>query len=153
MNWLTADEGKEERIIEFELLGFKDIPQSSNDEFLSLEERLQNRSGVFQDVLFDFIDRSGFRDSVIYKKAGIDRRYFSKIRSKRSYIPKKNTVIALGLALNLGSEDFEYLLGSAGYALMPSSRQDVIIQYCIEQGIYRLREVNDLLYDHTGKTL
>ena len=153
MNWLKADEGKEKHIIQFDLLGFTDEGQPSEETDYSLDERLQNRSGVFQDVLFDYIDQSGFRDSKIYKKAGIDRKYFSKIRSKRNYVPKKNTVIALGLALHLESEDFETLLGSAGYALMPSSRQDVIIRYCFEHRIYSVRKVNDLLYEYTGKTL
>ena len=91
--------------------------------------------------------------SYIYKKAGIDRKYFSKIRSKRNYVPKKNTVIALGLALNLEIEDMENLLCSAGYALMPSGKLDIIIRYCIEHEIYNVRKVNDLLYKYIGETL
>lgn len=153
MKWLKADTGKEEHIIEVNLLGFKDLPQPSEDTDVPLDERLRNRSGVFQNVLFDYIDRSGYRDSYIYKKAGIDRKYFSKIRSKRNYVPKKNTVIALGLALNLEIEDMETLLCSAGYALMPSGKLDIIIRYCIEHEIYNVRKVNDLLYKYTGKTL
>ena len=58
-----------------------------------------------------------------------------------------------GSATPVFADELEYLLSSAGYALMPSSRQDVIIRYCVEQGIYRLRDVNELLYEHTGKTL
>ena len=152
MKWITADTGNEEYIIEFSLLGFSNH-QSPDSSPSSLEEMLENRGALFQDVLFEFIDIRGLKDSDVYKRAGIDRRYFSKIRSNRRYVPKKNTVIALGLALRLDLDELDYLLSSAGYALMPSSRQDVIIRYCVEQGIYRLRDVNDLLYEHTGKTL
>ena len=58
------------------------------------------------------------------------------------------TVMALGLALELSLEEYEGFLASAGYAFMPSSRFDVIIKYCIMNGIYNLVEVDMILYSH-----
>ena len=48
--------------------------------------------GIRTEQLFAFIDRTGKQDSEIYKKALIDRRLFSKIRSNKNYIPAKKTV-------------------------------------------------------------
>ena len=73
----------------------------------------QHRENLFVEQLFSFIDRTGKTDCDIYKKALIDRRLFSKIRSNKNYIPAKKTVIALCLALELCREDADKLL-SAG---------------------------------------
>ena len=59
----------------------------------------------FTNLLFKFIDRNNLKDSDVYNKAGIDRRLFSKIRSNEQYHPKKETVIALGLSLNLSIDE------------------------------------------------
>lgn len=72
---------------------------------IELENFIQNkRKPTFNQLLFNFIDKKGVSDPDIYKKAGIDRRHFSKIRSNPDYRPGKNTVIALALALELNKK-------------------------------------------------
>ena len=55
--------------------------------------------------------------SEIYKKVDIDRKLFSKIRCSNTYIPRRNVIIKLCLALGLNKYDFNKLLNSAGYSL------------------------------------
>lgn len=99
----------------------------------------------FNDTLFAFIDKSGHKDSEIYKEGDIDRKLFSKIRCSSTYIPKRNVVIKLGLALNLNSIEFNTLLNSAGYSLS-SNKFDKIISFCLENNIYDLNVINNYLY-------
>jgi hypothetical protein len=87
-------------------------------------------------------------NSVIYKKACIDKKFFSKIISNKDYVPKKHTVMALGLALELPLKEYESFLASAGYAFMPSSKFDLIIKYCVMNHIYNLINVDVILDDH-----
>ena len=75
------------------------------------------KSKNFNEVLFNYIDQSGHKDSEIYNKVDIDRKLFSKIRCNDNYIPKKNTIIKLCLALCLKKEDFNKLLNSYYYLL------------------------------------
>lgn len=105
------------------------------------------RQPTLQEVLFGFIDKKEATDAEIYKKAGIDRRHFSKIRSNQAYRPGKNTVLALALALELDKNETDRLLSAAGYSLSDSDTTDLIIQFFIEKKIYSLREVNYAL-DH-----
>ena len=44
-------------------------------------------------------------DADVYNKVHIDRRLFSKIRSDVNYHPSKDTVILLGLSLNLSLDE------------------------------------------------
>lgn len=104
-----------------------------------------SKSKNFNDILFDFIDKSGRKDSDVYKKGDIDRKLFSKIRCSSTYIPKRNVVIKLGLALNLNCTEFNSLLNSAGYSLS-SNKFDKIISFCLENNIYDLNVVNNYLY-------
>jgi len=104
-----------------------------------------NRKPSFSQTLLKFIDKSGFSDSQVYKKAGIDRRHFSKIRSNSEYRPGKNTVISLALALELDENDANELLASAGYSLSRSELFDLIILFCIEKKIYKTEDVNSAL--------
>lgn len=85
-------------------------------------------------------------NSMIYKKAFVDRKFFSKIIGTKDYIPKKPTVMAFGLALELKLDEYESFLASAGYAFMPSSKFDMIIKYCVINRIYNLIDVNMNLY-------
>ena len=105
----------------------------------------------FQKTLFNLIDTSGESDSNIYNKAYIDRRLFSKIRNDSNYHPSKNTVISLGLALNLDIDNFEKLLNSASYSLPKNNFYDLIIRFCFIEKIYDLIKVNELLANYDCK--
>ena len=102
----------------------------------------------FQNTLMHLIADRKVDNSVIYKKACIDKKFFSKIISNKDYVPKKHTVMALGLALELPLEEYESFLASAGYAFMPSSKFDLIIKYCVMNHIYNLINVDVILDDH-----
>ncbi len=103
---------------------------------------------TFTSLLFSYIDKKGLKDSDVYHKANIDRRLFSKIRSDNFYHPKKETVIALGLALELTIQEFENLLESASYSLPKNNVFDLIIRFCVIEKIYDLIEVNALLSEY-----
>lgn len=106
----------------------------------------------FNKELFRLIDESGLSDVELYKKADVDRRLFSKIRSEE-YTPSKETVFRFILALNLDIYKAKTLLEFAGFAFSRSSKFDLIVRYCIERQKYDLIDVNALLYENTGKIL
>jgi hypothetical protein len=109
----------------------------------------EKRKPTLQQVLFSYIEKSGLRDPDVYNRAGIDRNHFSKIRSPQ-YQPKKSTVIALALALELNEDDTDDLLNAAGYSLSSSDISDLIIQFCLEKKIYNIYDVNEAL-EHFGQ--
>ena len=84
----------------------------------------------------------------VYKKANLDKKLFSKIRKNPDYNPKKQTAVALALALELNLDETVDLIGRAGLAFSPSSVFDVIIEYCIERRIYDVFEVNAILFEY-----
>ena len=102
----------------------------------------------FQNTLQQLIADRKLDNATVYKKACIDKKFFSKIISNKDYVPKKHTVMALGLALELPLADYEAFLASAGYAFMPSSKFDLIIKYCVMNQIYNLINVDVILNDH-----
>lgn len=112
-----------------------------------------HKSKSFRDLLFSYIDKSNLKDSDIYKSVDIDRRLFSKIRCNENYIPSKNTIIKLGLALKLDRNSFDKLLNSAGYCLGENNIFDLIVVYCLENSIYDLNVVNDYLFKFCGTVL
>ena len=112
----------------------------------SLQEALAHMDAPFSEQLLMLIDAKGLKDSDVYKKAGLTRQNFSKIRGGATAVPQKRTVLALALALELDLETTKELLAHAGYALSHSSKFDLIIEYFIKEEIYDLFEINSALY-------
>ncbi len=127
---------------------YSEVAKYASEEIMhsEIEDFINTKRNVpFSQVLFNFIDKKGYTDSEIYKKALIDRRHFSKIRSNPQYRPGKNTTIALALALHLTQKETEKLMSSAGFSLSDSETFDLVIQFCLEKRIYDMDEVNQAL--------
>ena len=101
----------------------------------------------FSETLLDLIDRKGMTDAQCYRKANVDRRLFSKIRSDPDYRPSKPTVFAFAIALELTLPETKRLLGKAGFALTHSSKLDLVMEYCIKKRIYDVIRINEVLFD------
>jgi hypothetical protein len=92
-------------------------------------------------------------DPEVYKKANIDRKHFSKIRSNVNYNPSKRTALALDMALQLNLDETLDLLGRAGMALSPSNDFDIIVRYYIVHRVWDIYEVNCALFKFGQQTL
>ena len=119
----------------------------------SLDEVVSSLGENFPEMLFRLIDERGMTDVEVYKRANIDRKLFSKIRSKKGYQPSKKTAIALAIALRLNLDQTKDLLSRAGYALSPGSMFDVIVEYFITEEVYDIDQINFVLFDYHEQLL
>lgn len=124
------------------------MPQAPSLAQASLEDLFTQLDEPFSDTLFKLIDAKGKKDAEVYKKANIDRKLFSKIRSVKGYTPKKPTILALAIALELSLPETDDLLERAGYALSHASKFDVIVEYFIINGKYNIWEINEVLFQY-----
>ena len=112
----------------------------------NLDDLLQNTDAGFTETLLKLIDRTGKKDSEVYKKANVDRKLFSKIRNNMDYKPSKATALAFAVALELSLDETKDFISRAGYAFSPSSKFDIIVEFFIKQGNYDVFELNEVLF-------
>ncbi len=113
-----------------------------------LNALMDNLDEPFSDTLFHLIDAKGKTDVEVYKKANIDRKLFSKIRSVKGYTPRKPTILALAISLELTLKETNDLLKRAGYALSHTNKFDVIVEYFIINGRYNIFDINEVLFQY-----
>lgn len=111
-----------------------------------LSEMLENLDAGFSETLLQLIDRTGRKDSEIYRKANVDRKLFSKIRNNADYRPSKTTALAFAFALELDIDETRDFIARAGFALSRSSKFDVIVEYFLLNGKYNINELNEVLF-------
>ena len=111
-----------------------------------LADLLDETDAGFSETLLRLIDRTGKKDSEIYKKANVDRKLFSKIRNNKNYKPSKSTALAFAIALELDLDETRDFIGRAGFALTHSSKFDIIVEYFIKQKNYDVFAINEALF-------
>ena len=124
-------------------------PAESAKTFEVIIRKLKDKIGLagnfFSDYLFKLIEQKNLSDVEVYKAAHLDRRVFSKIRNERNYMPAKKTVLAIAFAMKLDFKETNTLLARAGYFLSSGRKEDVIAAYFIENQIYDLFLINEVL--------
>lgn len=118
-----------------------------------LDDFLEHREESFSQMILRLIDERNLKDSEVYKRANIDRRLFSRLRSDEDYVPSKKTAISFCFALHLDLEQASALLETAGYSLSSSSRFDLIIMYLLEHKEFSIEFANIVLNDYGEGTL
>jgi O-acetyl-ADP-ribose deacetylase (regulator of RNase III) len=127
------------------------MPQADEDgaePAYGLDDLIGNLDEPFSEALLRLIDAKNRTDVDVYKRANLDRKLFSKIRTGKGYTPSKRTAIALAISLELTLDETEDLLKRAGYALSDSQKFDVIVEYFIVNGKYDIYEINEVLFKH-----
>lgn len=119
----------------------------------SLDDILAKPGETFCNKLFHLIHEKNLDDVDVYKKANLDRKHFSKIRSNMDYKPTKKTALALAIALHLNLDETADLIARAGFALSPSNTGDLIVKFFIEREKYDIWEINSMLFKFGQPTL
>ena len=139
----------EKSVIKYNEPIFEDMLAPSVGAPAPLDDLVGNLDEPFSQMLLRLIDAKGKTDVEVYKRANLDRKLFSKIRSNKGYMPSKRTAIALAVALELTLDETDDLLERAGYALSHSQKFDVKSSIHSQRQL-RIFAINEVLLNTTN---
>lgn len=111
----------------------------------TLDDVLNNTGEDLKTMIMRLMRERNMDSPDVYKKIFLDRKVFSAMLCKKNYTPKKMTVLGLALAFELDVPTARELLAKAGYALSPSDKVDLLIEFCLKHKIYDIIEINNEL--------
>jgi hypothetical protein len=147
-HYVEAHQVPRRKLLEVEQIALKSAAPSAPMPTQSLDDLMDHLDEPFSDALLKLIDAKGKTDVEVYKRANLDRKLFSKIRTGKGYTPKKATILALAVALELTLAETDDLLERAGYALSHASKFDVIVEFFIVKSNYNIFEINEVLFQY-----
>lgn len=110
----------------------------------------------FSEILDVFINRhieQGGKISDIYKKAGMNKQTFSRIRSGQIERPTLDSILQLSIGLRLSWLDMLVLTDSAGYLNELREKTGNVVFGSIVNQNYDIDSINEQLWQRYGKTL
>lgn len=113
-----------------------------------LRERLTHMSDTFSEYLLYLIHSKGMENADVYKRAIVDKKTFSKIKSNPDYHPQKITALCLCVGARLNLDETKDLLARAGYALSPCDMTDIIFSFFIEHKHFDIIDIDIQLEEH-----
>jgi len=121
------------------------------DEYIKKE-----KNQIFTRYLMERLVERDLSTKGLYKLAGLYRSIKQKIEVSSDldpYKPDKDTVIKMGMGMQMDFDEMSKMLAAAGFALSKNDRKDIVIKFCIDKKIYNRDEVDALVYEITGKSL
>lgn len=106
---------------------------------------MQEERESFHDMLFRIIKGKGMSDPEVYQAANLTKQTYHKIKQNPDAIPKKKTILALAIGLQLTIGETNILLMKAGYALSDYFLFDRIMKYFLDTQDYDFRHINNML--------
>ncbi len=93
------------------------------------------------------------KPSEFYHAAGIDKRTWHKISTDFGYQPSRMTAIRCCIGLRLDADEAEELLKLAGMAFSPNDPNDLVVKFCLANGIRDIPGINYMLYRYATRTI
>ena len=127
--------------------GFMSKPASLDEECnpdreFSFVDFVEDES--FNDCLRRIIREKNLIESDVYKRANLTKQAFNGIYNEGK-VPKKNNVLALCIGLRLNIDEADDFIEKAGYSFSKGNKHDYIVRYFIENEIYDVYKINEIL--------
>ena len=108
--------------------------------------QINEKAHTFAQTLQQWMEIKDITEKDLCFKSNLSPETVNEILHGSTMLPNKNTAIALGMALELTLEELKAFLASIDYSLSANSKFDLIIEYCVSNGMYDLFDVNPILF-------
>lgn len=89
----------------------------------------------------------------LFGNAHITKTYWSRLLNDKYDKHDKDKLIRIAFLLKLGLKETMNLLYKAGFTLSEENDKDMVITFCLEEGIYNLYDVDELLLENKLPTI
>lgn len=105
----------------------------------------EKSKGRIKERVFACAERLGIDDAALSEASGVSPEVIARLRAEDDYRPSKNALLALSIGLHLSVEQAAELLAFEGHDFRRGSRFDLIVRYCLDNGLYELDAIDELM--------
>ncbi len=112
----------------------------------TVDKNIVSNNKDFVKALYELMDKKKIDENTLTLNANLEYKYLDRLKNDETFIPSKDALLSMAVALELKVEEVNKFLGLIGYVFSINTIHEIIVRFFIERKEYSIYRINDFLF-------